>query len=109
MSLVNYTIERYRDWAQGNASQRAIDAWLNVREYEIEVLGHIHGETGTFFDDDFGLTIDWEGGKHELHISPSGEITIFQETAFGPREKRLVTRADVTEYLDRVFEGLPVR
>lgn len=103
MSLVSKTIEQYRNYAGANASDAAIQSWVAVREYEIDSLGKIHPETGTFYTDEYGMEIDWDLGAENLGITRDGSFYKYEESAFGLVVKPVL---DFKKELDGIFARL---
>lgn len=106
MSLIKSTIEQYKVTSKDNGTQDTVSTWTSIREYEIDKLGGIHPETGTFFTDEGGMAIDWNRGEHNLEVLRDGSAVAYFASAFGVTERRLTSWDQIESELDRIFNEL---
>lgn len=103
MSLVQHTHDLYSKFAGENFSHVAMNNWLRVRDIEIKTLGSIHPETGTFFTDDYGLAIDWDGARVGINCEPDGKIIAITESAFGHTDYELTSDFEIGAFFSANF------
>lgn len=103
MSLVKNTYDHYSKFAGENFNTEVMNNWLRVRGIEVKTLGSIHPETGTFFTDDFGMSIDWDNGRVGINCEPDGRVVAVVENAFGNTEYDLTSDFEIEAFFSTNF------
>lgn len=106
MTLTENTLQVFTSVTGRGAGDPTFQGWLQIREYEIETLGAIHPETGTFVDDDGSLCLDWECGEYGVSVTPTGTyVNDMDMSSFG-NLKRELDWEGIKPVLDQVFREL---